>query len=205
MIDEYRTIASRQRIETKVRGSRFIATALPVSTKSDAETFLESIRKEFRDATHNCFAYRIGWDDKQFRCNDDGEPSGSAGKPILAAIDKQNLTNILVVVTRYFGGTKLGVGGLVRAYGDAAELALSRTEIAINHIQQIVEAVFPHSQISNVMHVVSKMNARIVETDYDEDVHAALAIRLSKVEDLKASLIEQTAGNVTLKFSRTLM
>lgn len=199
MDDEYKTIAARTRSETKVRGSRFIASVLPASTTADTERFLDEIRKEFRDATHNCFAYKLGADGRQFRFNDDGEPGGSAGKPILSTIEKHGLTDVLVVVTRYFGGTKLGVGGLVRAYGEAAEAALAKAGIVTKYILQTIEATFPHSHISNVMHVVSRMDARIIETVYDEDVHLTLAIRRSKEEELKTSLVNHTSGNITLK------
>ncbi len=199
MQDEFKTIKSEARAETKIHGSRFIATALPVSTKAEAEQFLAGIRKEFRDATHNCFAYRVGTDGMQFRFGDDGEPGGSAGKPILAAMDKLELTDIIVVVTRYFGGTKLGVGGLVRAYSDAAEQALLKAEKLTKYKTEIIEATFPHSHIGNVMHVVSKIGAKIVDTLYDEDVHAKLEIRLSKVEELKSLLVNQTNGNINLK------
>ncbi|MBX2992496.1 MAG: YigZ family protein [Bacteroidetes bacterium] len=199
MNDEYKTIAARIRYETKVRGSRFIASALPVSTKADTERFLAEIRKEFWDATHNCFAYKLGVDGSQFRFNDDGEPGGSAGKPILSSIEKHGLTDVLVVVTRYFGGTKLGVGGLVRAYGDAAEAVLTKAENVTTYILQTIEATFPHSHISNVMHAVSRMGARIVETAYDEDVHLTITIRRSKAEELKAVLVNHTSGNVALK------
>ena len=198
MVDEFTTINGEAQAEYKVQGSRFCATALPVTTKSQAEEFIAGIRKRFRDATHNCFAYRIGTDGAEFRFNDDGEPSGTAGKPILAAIDKHGLTNILVVVTRYFGGTKLGVGGLVRAYGDATELALLKAEKETRYITLTVKATFPHSQISNVMHVISKVGAKIVDTQYDEDVHTQLEIRLSKAEELKAALVNHTSGNIAL-------
>lgn len=199
MHDEFKTIKAEARAETRVHGSRFIATALPVTTKAEAEQFIARIRKEFWDATHNCFAYRIGMGGEEFRSNDDGEPSGSAGKPILAMIDKSELRNIAVVVTRYFGGTKLGVGGLVRAYGDAAEQVLLKAENHTRYITQTFEATLPHAHISNVMHVVSKLGARIVETRYDNEVHMSLEIRLSRVEELKRALMNQTGGRISLK------
>lgn len=202
MQDEYKTIQSEAREQTKVQGSRFIATALPVTTKAEAEQFIAKLRKEFRDATHNCFAYRLGTDGTLFRFNDDGEPGGSAGKPILAAIDKLELTDVIVVVIRYFGGTKLGVGGLVRAYGDVAEQALLNAEKVTKYKTHLIEATFPHSHISNVMHVVSKLGARIVDTQYDEDVHLDLEVRLSKVDELRTALVEQTRGNVALNPER---
>lgn len=199
MNDEFKTISAPARAETKVQGSRFLAAALPVTTKQEAEQVLDRERKSFWDATHHCFAYRLGMDGTQFRFGDAGEPSGSAGKPILAAIDARGLTDLIVVVTRYFGGTKLGVGGLVRAYTQAASLVLERAEIVTKYTTTMLEATFPHSHISGVMHVVSKVGARIVDTAYDEDVHALLEIRGSKVEELKAALVSQTRGNIALK------
>jgi uncharacterized YigZ family protein len=199
MHDEFKTIRSETRAETKIQASRFISTALPVTTKAEAEQFIAKLRKEFWDATHNSFAYRVGTEGKEFRFNDDGEPSGSAGKPILSMIDKFALTDVLVVVARYFGGTKLGVGGLARAYGDAAERALSNAEKLPKYITQIIEATFPHSHISNVMHVVSRLCAKIIDTQYDEDVHVQLEIRLSRVDELKSALVNQTKGNVSFK------
>lgn len=199
MKDEYKTIQSERRDETKVQGSRFIATVSPVSTRIEADIVVERIRKEFWNATHHCFAYRLGMGNDTFRFNDDGEPNGSAGKPILAAMDKFELTDTIVVVTRYFGGTKLGVGGLIRAYGGSAEQALAKAKKVVRFKTEIVQATFPHSHISNVMHVVSKAGARIVDTLYDEDVHAMLEIRLTKKEELRAALTNQTNGNISFK------
>ena len=167
--------------------------------RAEAEQFLDRERRTYHDATHHCFAYRLGTDGTQFRFSDAGEPSGSAGKPILAAIDAQRLTNVIVVVTRYFGGTKLGVGGLVRAYSDAALLVLERAEKVTKYKTTLLEATFPHSHISGVMHVVSTVGAKIVDTTYDEDVHAVLEIRLAKAEELKTALVNKTRGNIALK------
>ena len=133
-IDYYFTIKDVQRAEIKIKSSKFIATVSSVNSLDNAIDFLSKIRAEFFDATHNCFAYRIGWDGSTFRASDDGEPSGSAGKPILFSIQKFDVSDVIVVVTRYFGGTKLGVGGLVRAYSDAAELALEKCEKQIINI-----------------------------------------------------------------------
>ena len=203
--DEFTTIRSKVRFETKVRGSRFIASALSVQSKAEAEEFIEKVRKEFWDASHKCFAYRIGADGREFRFTDDGEPNGTAGKPILAAIDKFGLTDVLVVVTRYFGGTKLGVGGLVRAYGESAELALAKAERITKYKTHLIEATFPHSHISNVMHVVSKLGAKILDTMYDEDVHLRLEVRVSKADELEKALVDHTRGNVIVKRSNGLM
>jgi uncharacterized YigZ family protein len=199
MSDEYKTIQAEVQVESKVQSSRFIASASPSSTKSEAEEFIARRKKRYHDATHNCFAYRCGTDGSQYRFNDDGEPSGSAGKPILAAIDKFGMTDVVIVVTRYFGGTKLGVGGLIRAYGDAAEQALASTRQITRYILDLFRISFPHSHISNVMHVTSKCGARIVDTVYDEEVHLVLEIRKSKAEELRSSLVNHTSGNVRIK------
>lgn len=196
--DEYRTITTRSRVELKIQASRFIAAAAPAITREDADRFIEEVRKEYFDATHHCFAYRLGTQRDLFRFNDDGEPGGSAGKPILSAIDKRELTETVVVVTRYFGGTKLGVGGLVRAYGASAEKALASAGYSVRHVLETVRAAFPHAHISNVMHIVSKLGATIVDTTYDEEVHLDLRIRMSRAEELKTLLMNQTHGNIRL-------
>lgn len=199
MNDEFTTIAGRVRDELKVRGSRFIATAVPVARREEAEELVHGVRKEFHDATHHCYAYRVTPGGDQFRVQDDGEPSGSAGKPILAALDKFGLTDTLVVVTRYFGGTKLGVGGLVRAYGGAAEGVLGRAARVLRFVEEEVEASFPHERTGEVMHVISTEGARITETRYDEEVHLLLSIRRSSVERLRSALLAQTRGNINLR------
>jgi uncharacterized YigZ family protein len=203
MKDEFTTIAARLRKETKVRGSRFIATAVPVSTRDQAEDSIHHIRKEFHDATHHCYAYRTGIDGAGVRFNDDGEPSGTAGKPILAAIDKFGLTDVLVVVTRYFGGTRLGVGGLIRAYHGAAEVALSHADRVVRFVTDTIEVSFPHGYIGNVMHVVSREGAKIADTRYDEEVHITLEIRRSGCDRLCDALIAGTSGNIDMKKTET--
>jgi uncharacterized YigZ family protein len=198
-VDEYRSIARRVRVETKVRGSRFIATAMPVTTREDAEQLIGDTRKEFHDATHNCFAYRIGAPGDVSRCGDDGEPSGTAGRPILAAIDHHVLTNVVVVVTRYFGGTKLGTGGLLRAYGRAAGDVLAAAEIIVQHTLETLRASFPHTHIGTVMHTVAQFGGRIVDTEYDEEVHLTIEVRSSLAKSFTSGLINQTSGNIRLQ------
>ncbi|MCH8275985.1 MAG: YigZ family protein, partial [Bacteroidetes bacterium] len=129
MMDTYLVLASEARAELKVKGSRFIAVAIPVKNQKQADDAIRQIRKRDYGATHHSTAYRLGSNADVFRFNDDGEPAGSAGKPILRQIERRELINTLVVVTRYFGGTKLGTAGLIRAYGDAASLALDQARI----------------------------------------------------------------------------
>ncbi len=196
LTDEYRTIARGAEAGFKVQDSKFIASASPSTTKTQAEEFVAGLKKLRHDATHNCFAYRCGVDGATFRFNDDGEPSGTAGKPILVAIDKFGLTDIVVVVTRYFGGTKLGVGGLRRAYSDAAERALASASLLTRYAVEELRVSFPHSHIGKVMHVASRCGAKILDTQYDEEVHVVLEIRRSRREDLRSLLMNQTNGNL---------
>jgi len=199
MRDQYTTIEGPKRGEIKVRGSRFIASVQPVTSRDEAERVLRNTRHEFFDATHHCYAYRLGPDGADFRAVDGGEPSGTAGKPILAAIDRGGYTNILLVVTRYFGGTKLGVGGLARAYGEAAAQVLASATPRICYAMITLRASFPHAMVSPVMHSVGRVGAKIEGTEYDEEVHLALSVRASRADELEAALVEGTRGAVRIK------
>ncbi len=196
--DEYLTIERDARSELKVEGSRFIATARRIAAEKDARQILDSVRKEFFDATHHCYAYRIGSDGTQFRYNDDGEPAGSGGKPILGAIDRASLTGLVVVVSRYFGGTKLGIGGLSRAYGSAAEASLKAAGRVTRYVTETIKAAFPHACVGGVMSVVSRTGAKITDTTYDEEVHLTLEIRKSRAAELRSGLVDQTSGNIRI-------
>ena len=198
MTDEFRTIAGESTAATKVEGSRFLALAAPVESKIQAEERLAMVSRQHHDAAHNCYAYRLGTTGNQFRFRDDGEPSGTGGKPILASIDKLGLSNILVVVTRYFGGTKLGTGGLARAYSEAAEQALKEAKAVRRYTTEPMRVTFPHSQIGNVMRIVSKPGIEIEETEYDEEVHLRLLERKSMKSELEHELVENTAGNIRM-------
>ena len=183
-----------------MRGSRFIGTALPVSDRAGAEAAVGEVRKEHHNATHHCYAYRLGLRGEESRFNDDGEPSGSAGRPILGALERAGLTDLVVVVTRYFGGTKLGVGGLARAYGGAALLVLGSAEKETRYLVTTLRLSIPHTYVGEVMRTVSRLGVKIGDTTYDEEVHLTLEVRRSRLEPLKAGLVECTAGNV--RFSR---
>ena len=198
MTDEFRTIAREVRVELTVRRSRFIATAVPASGKQEAERAISRIRSEFSDATHNCFAYRLGQGVGEARTADDGEPAGIAGKPILASITRRSLTNLVVVVTRYFGGTKLGVPGLRLAYGEVADRALNAAEQVVVFVTESMTASFPHAHIGSVMHALSRFGAKVTDTAYDEEVHLTIEIRQSKANELKEMLVDQTSGNIRL-------
>jgi len=196
--DHYRTIRTAARFETKVQGSRFIGISLPVRSREDAMTALKSVKKEFFDATHHCYAYRLGPGSGQYRSSDDGEPGGTGGRPILAAIERRGMSDVMVVVVRYFGGTKLGIPGLGRAYGQAAEAALDAAEPLECYATDRIAAAFPHEQTHPVMHLISEAGARIIDTSYDEEVHLTIEIRRSLSGELRRMLVERTAGNIRI-------
>jgi len=197
MADSYNTVIRRHTVETKIKGSRFLADAVPVEDRTAAEGVLTEVRKRYYDATHHCYAYRIGPDGGLYRIHDDGEPGNSAGRPILAAIDHGTLTNVMVIVTRWFGGTKLGVGGLVRAYGDAAAAALAGAGTLTRYLTVETIVHFPHAHIGTVMRLCGSFEADIVGTTYDELVHMRLEVRRGRLERLTADLIEATHGQLT--------
>ncbi|MEJ2633688.1 MAG: YigZ family protein [Calditrichia bacterium] len=181
-----------RRVETKVKGSQFIGTLSPAENETDAEKFLESIRKEFHNATHNCFAYRV--DESVFRYSDDGEPSGTAGRPILSMIDKYHLIKVVMVVTRYFGGTKLGTGGLIRAYSECAEEAVKGSRIRKKLIYEQLRISYPFEMINKVQHLVQKYEARIQDDASPEGMVSVIGIAPSRIEEFKTELISATAG-----------
>jgi uncharacterized YigZ family protein len=196
MDDLYRTLCAPSRAELKVLGSRFCAVAEPVESAGEAEERLREIRRELFDASHHCFAFRLGPEGERFRAQDGGEPSGSAGRPILAAIVRAELTDVLVVVSRYFGGKKLGIPGLSRAYSSAARAAIEKGEVREVYAMEVIEISFSHAQVSGVMHTIAKTGAHIGETRYDEDVHLRLEIRRSLAQSLRKELQEKTGGKV---------
>jgi uncharacterized YigZ family protein len=199
MEDTYTTVRVPGRAEIRVKGSRFIADVLPVGSREEALRELGRIRQEFHDATHHCYAFRLGLGGEETRYSDDGEPSGTAGRPLLAVVEGSGLTNTLLVVTRFFGGTKLGVGGLTHAYADAAKAAIGNCERVSRHRMVTLKVVFPHEQTGNVMHAISRHHAHIRDTAYDEEVHLLLDVRRSRAEDLQRELVDVTRGNIEVR------
>ncbi len=196
--DAYWTLDGAGTAETKVKGSRFLGFVCPVQTRNEVETHLQRIRKKYYDATHHCYAFRIGAGGEDFRASDGGEPTGTAGKPILDAIDGQNLTDVFCLITRYFGGTKLGTGGLARAYGDCAAITLG----AVKRIQKFVNIsswlTFPYKLTGTVMSILSARECQIAETRYSEDTKMLIQIRMSQREALMRQLKEATAGKIVI-------
>ena len=197
--DEFLTIAAPCETTLKVRGSTFIGNVHPVSDRQAAEAILKAREKEYFDATHHCFAYRIGLPPFTVeRFSDAGEPSGTAGKPILQAIQGRNLTDCIVIVTRYFGGTKLGTGGLARAYGGTASDLLDRAPILTRVLTQRIHIRFDYADTSAVMHLIQRSAGKIVESTYDSHSHLTVDVRLREMETFKTELVNCTRGTAEI-------
>jgi uncharacterized YigZ family protein len=197
MAEFFFTITNYPETKFKEKGSSFIGRAFPVESTEEAEEKLEEIRKKFYDATHNCFAFKIR--EKDPRYSDDGEPSGTAGMRILNAINHFELENILVVVTRYFGGTKLGVGPLGKAYYNSAYDTLKSAEIVKMKNFLKMKAVFQYDAISQIHHFLSQHNSKIIENSFEENQPAIIFYSTdSEFENLQKDLVEATRGNIKL-------
>lgn len=164
-MDFYQSIERESQAEFKDRGSKFIAYASPVTDIAQFKTFLQRLKKEHPKAVHHCFAYRLGLDGNQFRSSDDGEPSGSAGRPILGQIDSKGLTDVAVVVVRYFGGTLLGVPGLIHAYKTATSLALQVVPIVQKPVLQNFELQFDYTQLNDIQILIRQMNGQVLRLE----------------------------------------
>ncbi len=182
MIDAYLTLAAPSTGEFRDRGSKFLAYAWPIRSEMDAQQHLESLKKLHPKARHHCYAYRLGLDKNNFRANDDGEPSGTAGKPILGQIDSFGLTNVFVVVVRYFGGTLLGTSGLINAYRQSTQDALQNAKIEERIVEDTFRLTFPYAIMPDVMNAVKKLEINVLKQTFEEDAQLEIAIRKSEVE-----------------------
>ncbi len=186
--DTYKTITDLSEAIYTEKRSKFIAIALPVRTLDEIKTHLEFYQKKYYDARHVCYAYMLGPERKDFRANDNGEPSGTAGKPILGQILSHELTDILVVVVRYFGGIKLGTSGLIVAYREAAAEAINDATIIEKTVDQEVTVLFEYPFMNSVMRIVKEEEPEIVSQSYDMDCSMTLRIRSSLMSKLRARL-----------------
>ena len=186
----YYTIEKSGSAEFKDRGSKFIAIAIPISSVEDFKQALNDIKKEHPKATHHCFAYRLGLDGNTFRVSDDGEPSGTAGRPILGQIDSKGLVNVLVVVVRYFGGTLLGVPGLINAYKSASALALQITPLVQKQVEKEFVVQFDYTRIGEIMAVAKQYNCRIVKQEMQLFCNMTLAVPRNRVTEVSYKLQE---------------
>lgn len=193
-----RTLAAPLRYEIpKIRGSRFLATAESVKTAAAAGDFVERLREEFRDATHNCFAWILA--EGSHRSSDDGEPKGTAGRPILLEIEGRRLSDVAVVVTRYYGGTKLGTGGLVRAYGEASASALDRAEIVEVPVVEGLRLRYAYDLTGAVESVLSAFGATSTDAEYGAAVVLEVAVAVERVEEFRRAMTDAVSGRIEIE------
>ena len=188
MTDEFKTIKGTSEGFYSEKRSRFLAFAHHVETIDEVKELLSQYRKKYYDARHVCYAYMLGAERLEFRANDDGEPSSTAGKPILGQINSNELTDILIVVVRYYGGVNLGTSGLIVAYREAAADAISHATIETRQVEEIVKYSFAYPQMNDVMRIVKDMNPRILSQTYDNMCEIVLSIRKSEAEQLRNRL-----------------
>ena len=188
MTDEYKTIATTSEGYYTEKRSKFLAFAHPVETVDEVKELLAGYRKKYYDARHVCYAYMLGASREEFRANDDGEPSSTAGKPILGQINSNELTNILIVVVRYYGGVNLGTSGLIVAYREAAADAIAHATIEMRQVEEVVTYSFAYPQMNDVMRIVKEMNPRILSQTFDTTCEIRRSIRQSEAEQLRQRL-----------------
>ena len=188
MTDEYKTLKTEGEGYYTDKRSKFLAFAHHVSTVEEIKEILARYRKKYFDARHVCYAYMLGPERLEFRANDDGEPSSTAGKPILGQINSNELTDILIVVVRYYGGVNLGTSGLIVAYREAATDAIAHSEIETRQVEEIITYNFPYPMMNDVMRIVKDMQPRIVSQTYDNTCEIRLSIRKSEAEQLRNRL-----------------
>jgi uncharacterized YigZ family protein len=197
--DFYYTVESHVRApDFKVKGSRFIADLIPLATKAEVDHALVEIRKEFHDASHHSFAYRLGPEALLLRAADDGEPTGTAGKPILLVLTSRKITNVLLVVTRFFGGTKLGTGGLARAYAEAAQQAVSMSKVVKVYLTKTVSLEVHYEDLPAMERLIHFFEGHIQESNYLSSVSLTVAVRESKLEPFLAAVMDTFHGRVRL-------
>ena len=186
--DEYRTLKTGGEGYYTDKRSKFLAFAHHVETVVEIKDLLAGYRKKYYDARHVCYAYMLGPERLEFRANDDGEPSSTAGKPILGQINSQELTDVLIVVVRYYGGVNLGISGLIVAYREAAADAIVHAEVETRQVEEVVTYSFAYPQMNDVMRIVKEMQPRILSQTYDNTCEIRLSIRKSEAQQLRSRL-----------------
>ena len=186
--DTYKTFSSRGEGLIKERGSKFIALGFPVYNENDIKNTLDKIRKEYHDARHHCYAWRLGANGEPFRANDDGEPSNSAGKPILGQLIKYELSNAIIIVVRYFGGVKLGVGGLISAYKLASEDCINNAKIIEKEITEEIIIQFNYSNINDAMMLVKKLDLNVIGRNFEVLCEMTIRAKLNDIARIKEEI-----------------
>ena len=199
---QYKTIAAPSEGIYKEKGSKFIAFAFPVFSEEDFKDKLQELKKEYHDARHHCYAYKLGLDENHYRMNDDGEPNNTAGKPIFGQIQSFELTNIAIIVVRYFGGTKLGVGGLITAYKEAAKDALNNANVVNRTVDDFFEINFGYEIMSDLMNFIKKNNLEVISQVLEEKGVIQFRIRQSEAQTI-INQLEKIKG-LKVNFLRTI-
>jgi uncharacterized YigZ family protein len=195
----YKTIELETVSEFKDRGSKFIGFAIPIQTIEDIKKYLKQLKELHPKAVHYCYAYRLGFDKTNFRANDDGEPSGSAGKPILGQIDSFDLTNVLIVVVRYFGGTLLGVPGLINAYKSASQDTLEQATIIEKNIESVFQIEYDYTIMNDVMRVIKQFDSNVIKQKMNLFCELEVGIPLKNEAQFIEKISEIRSANVIKK------
>ncbi len=199
MLEKYRTVYIGAEAEIVEKKSRFIATVKPVATEEEALAFIESMRKKYWDARHNCFAYVIGERFQTQRCSDDGEPSGTAGKPMLDVLLGEEIHDVVVVVTRYFGGTLLGTGGLVRAYQGATKAGLEASTVIEKNWGKKLLIGTDYTGLGKIQYILAQRNLSILDTQYTECVNLEVLVPIGQIGMVRAEITEGTNGQAVIE------
>ncbi len=202
MKEEYRTVMQQAQAELIEKRSRFIATVKPVRTEAEAIEFLESLKKQYWDARHNVYAYILEENNIQ-RYSDDGEPAGTAGVPVLDIIKKEGLSNLIVVVTRYFGGILLGTGGLVHAYSKSAKMGVEAAMPVTMRLCREIVAECDYSLLGRVQNEILEQGFRVCDTTYADNVCISALVPVSEAEKLVSALVDKTNGRISIKEGET--
>ena len=205
MVKDYKTVLQPGTDEITEKKSRFIGYICHAETEAEANAFVQEIKKKHYDARHNCFAYVLGEQQSTLKFSDDGEPGGTAGKPILEVINGAGLCDVCIVVTRYFGGTLLGTGGLVRAYTDAAKACIRATEIVKKQLVIPVDALVNYNDLGKVQYLLNSENIKIIDSDYGENVRLKVEIPYDDYNRIEKLLVEATGARILIEKSEAVL
>jgi len=198
-MQSYKTVKQYGEGEIEEKKSRFLGKIKPVSTEEEAIAFIETIKKQYWDARHNCYAFIIGENSESIRCSDDGEPSGTAGKPMLEVLQNNGLKNVVAVVTRYFGGTLLGTGGLVRAYTQATQAALEEAQVATMTLMSVLAIKTDYNAVGKIKYMFAQADTLVQNEEYGVDVTITIAVPLSEKETMQKKIVEATNGKASIE------
>ena len=204
MLEQYKTVYEGGESEIVEKKSRFIATVRPVESEEEALKFLEEMKKKYWDARHNCFVYSIGMNREFTRCSDDGEPSGTAGRPMLDVILGEDIYNVAVVVTRYFGGVLLGTGGLVRAYSKAVQEGLAASRVILKKQGISMKITTDYTGIGKIQYIAGERNLPILDSEYTDKVMLKLLVPVQEVESVQKAITEGTNGRAGIEKDQEL-